>query len=170
MKKLLLGLLLVFSINSLVAQKTTKNSSTTTYYLVRHAEKDISDKTNRNPELTETGHTRASNLVSVLKEVKFDEIYSTDYIRTKDTAKPLAEANNLNIILYNPRGVDYQKFMAKTKGKTVMIVGHSNTTPYFANGILGEELYENLDESVYNNLYIVTVSEGSSSSMVLKIN
>lgn len=170
MKKLLLSLLLVFSISTINAQETTKTLSTTTYYLVRHAEKDVSDKTNRDPELTEIGQLRASNLVNVLNEVKFDEIYSTNYIRTRETAKPLAEANNLDITLYKPGKVDYQNFKQKTKGKTVMIVGHSNTTPFFANELLGKELYENLDESIYDNLYIVTVSNDTASSIVLKIN
>lgn len=169
MQKLLLSLFLAFTVSLITAQNSTKNN-TTTYYLVRHAEKDVSDKTNRDPELTKIGHARAENLVQVLKEVKFDAVYSTDYNRTRDTAKPLAKANNLEIILYNPRGVDYEKFKKETIGKTVLIVGHSNTTPYFTNGLIGEEKYENLDESIYDNLYIVTLSENAASSMILKIN
>lgn len=168
MQKLLLTLIVVFSLNAVVAQEKSTNK-TTTYYLVRHAEKNLSDKTNRDPALTEKGHTRAKNLVKVLQEVKFDAVYSTDYKRTRDTGKPLASANNLELILYNPRNVDYQAFMEKTKGQTVLIVGHSNTTPFFSNGLLGKDIYENLDESIYNNLYIVTVTNGIATSMVLKI-
>ncbi|MDT0552187.1 SixA phosphatase family protein [Urechidicola vernalis] len=168
MQKLLLTLIVVFSLNAINAQENSTDE-TTTYYLVRHAEKDLSDKTNRDPALTEIGHARAKNLVKVLQEVKFDAVYSTDYKRTRDTAKPLAEANNLDLQLYNPRNIDYQGFQEKTKGQTVLIVGHSNTTPYFSNGLLGKEAYENLDESIYNNLYIVTVTNGVATSMVLKI-
>ncbi|OIQ38248.1 MAG: hypothetical protein BM563_06400 [Bacteroidetes bacterium MedPE-SWsnd-G1] len=168
MQKLLLTLIVVFSLNAINAQENSTDE-TTTYYLVRHAEKDLSDKTNRDPVLTEIGHARAKNLVKVLQEVKFDAVYSTDYNRTRDTAKPLAEANNLDLKLYDPRNIDYQGFQEKTKGQTVLIVGHSNTTPYFSNGLLGKEVYENLDESIYNNLYIVTVTNGVATSMVLKI-
>ena len=168
MQKLLLSLIVVLSCSTIVGQEKSTHE-TTTYYLVRHAEKDLSDKTNRDPELTEKGHARAKNLVKVLHEVNLDAVYSTDYNRTRDTGKPLAEANNLDLILYNPRNVDYKAFMEKTKGQTVLIVGHSNTTPYFSNELLGKEIYENLDESIYNNLYIVTLTNGVATSMVLKI-
>lgn len=164
-------LLLFFFCVTSFAQKTPKTTAeTTTYYLVRHAEKDTSDKTNRDPALITIGEQRAENLVSVLQEVLFDAVYSTDYKRTKDTAKPLAEANHLETIIYDIRQFDFKIFREQTKGKTVMIVGHSNTTPFFANSLLGEKRYENLDESVYDNLYIVTITANKTSSILLKIN
>ena len=55
---------------------------TTTYYLIRHAEKDQSDKTNRDPHLSEQGLKRAKNWATVLNDVKFDMVYSTNYNRT----------------------------------------------------------------------------------------
>ena len=142
---------------------------TTTYYLIRHAEKDRSDKTNRNPHLTEAGLKRADNWANVLKDVKFDMVYSSDYNRTKETAAPTAKANNVEVSFYDPRNINPEEFMAKTKGKTVLVVGHSNTTPMFTNGLIGEKKYDMIDDNNNANLYIVTVTKNAKTSTVLKV-
>ena len=61
-------------------------------------------------------------------------------------------------------------FIAETKGKSVLIVGHSNTTPVFANKILGENKYENMDDNDNASLYIVTISENKKESKIEKVN
>lgn len=142
---------------------------TTTYYLIRHAEKDRSDKTNRDPHLTEAGQKRAQNWAKVFKDVKFDAVYSTDYNRTKETAAPTAKANNVDVIFYDPRNINPKEFIAKTNGQTVLIVGHSNTTPMFANGLLGEKKYDMIADDNNANLYIVTVTKDSKTSKVSKV-
>lgn len=143
--------------------------TTTTYYLIRHAEKDRSDKTDRNPHLTETGKKRAENWAKVLKDVNFDMVYSTDYNRTKETAAPTAKANNVEVSFYDPRNLNPKSFMETTRGKTVLIVGHSNTTPMFTNGLLGKKKYKYISDDNNSNLYIVTVTKDSKTSTVLVI-
>ena len=97
MKKLAVLLLLLFySVNSFAQEITT-------YYLVRHAEKDRSDKTNSNPELTDQGNQRALKWSSVFDNVTFDAVYSTNYLQTIATTKPTATAQGLVIQFYNPR-------------------------------------------------------------------
>lgn len=150
--------------------KEYKEETTTTYYLIRHAEKDRSDKTNRNPHLTEKGLKRADNWSSVLKDVKFDAVYSTDYNRTKETALPTAKANNLELELYDPRKMASKEFLTDTKGKNVLVVGHSNTTPMFVNALLGQKKYDMIADDNNGNLYIVTITNDSKSSNVLVIN
>ncbi|MCA0152799.1 histidine phosphatase family protein [Winogradskyella vincentii] len=140
-----------------------------TYYLIRHAEKDQSDKSNRNPHLKEKGIERAKNWSNILKDVKFDAVYSTDYHRTKETAMPTANANNLELKFYDPRNMNIENFRKDTNGKTVLIVGHSNTTPMFTNGLIGEKKYKMIDESNNANLYIVTISKDSKTSTLLKV-
>ncbi|WP_299122413.1 histidine phosphatase family protein [uncultured Winogradskyella sp.] len=144
-------------------------TTTTTYYLIRHAEKDRSDKTNRDPHLTEAGLKRADNWAEVLKDVKFDMVYSTNYNRTKETAAPTAKANKVDVSFYDPRNMNPKEFMEKTNGKTVLVVGHSNTTPMFTNGLLGEKKYDMIDDNNNANLYIVTVTGDSKTSTVLKV-
>lgn len=143
----------------------------TTYYLIRHAEKDRSEEGNRNPDLTEEGKARADKWAEVLKDVQFDAVYSTDYNRTRQTATPLAKQNALDIQVYDAKKLYNEDFKKATTGKTVMIVGHSNTTPQFANAIIGKKKYQDIDDKENGALFIVQVNpDGSSSSQVLYIN
>jgi len=146
-----------------------KKETTTTYYLIRHADKDLSDKTDRNPHLTEKGYKRSKNWSKLLKNVKFDAVYSTDYNRTKETAAPTVKTQNLELKLYDPRDINIKQFMEDTQGKTVLIVGHSNTTPMFTNGLIGEKKYEMLNERNYGSIFIVTIINGEASSTVLQV-
>ena len=87
---LVFSLLLVFNCfaQKAEASKESETPEVTVYYLIRHAEKDRSDKKNKNPELTKQGNNRAAYWASVFKEVPFDAVYSTDYNRTIQTATP----------------------------------------------------------------------------------
>jgi len=166
---LLLLFILTTSCNS--QNKTDKlDKDTSIFYLIRHAEKDRSDKTNRNPNLTEKGRQRAENWAKYFKNLKFDAIYSTNYNRTKQTALPTAKANDLEIQFYNPSKFDIKALKEKHKGQRVLIVGHSNTTPMVANSILGEKKYENIDDNNNANLYIITVIKDDATSELKVVN
>ncbi|MBT8296219.1 MAG: histidine phosphatase family protein [Gramella sp.] len=142
-----------------------------TYYLIRHAEKDRSDSSNRNPDLKKEGLARAKKWAEVLQEVDFDAIYSTNYHRTMQTAKPLADLNKLEIMQYDAGKLFDENFANATVGKTVLVVGHSNTTPQFANAIIGEKKYEDIDDLENGALFIVQLfADGSTISKVLYIN
>ncbi|MBT8252455.1 MAG: histidine phosphatase family protein, partial [Bacteroidia bacterium] len=162
MKKiLLLAALLLFSPTVFsqdtepeeVAEPETELPSTA-YYLIRHSEKELSDPTDDDPHLTQQGLLRSAKLSYVLENVKFDAVYSTNYNRTTETAQPIAEKNGIDALtFYDPRSMDMKGFVEETNGKTVLIVGHSNTTPFLVNTLIGEEKYEEIDESVYSHLY-----------------
>jgi broad specificity phosphatase PhoE len=146
---------------------------TTTYYLIRHAEKDRTDKTDRNPHLTNKGIKRAAFWSDVLSSANINMVYSTNYNRTKETATPTALKNKLSVLLYDPSKLYDDDFKLKTKGKNVLIVGHSNTTPSFANKILGKDLFKQINESApdsNSNLYIITVTKNGATSIHLKVN
>ncbi len=160
--------LLIFTFPSF--SQNEESAKTTTYYFIRHAEKDRSDKTNKNPHLTEVGKKRAEHWNNILKHIKFDAVYSTGYNRTKETAKPIAIKNELELILYHPRNLDKEAFLNNTKDKTVLIVGHSNSTPTFVNSILGYKKYEHIDDNNNGNLYIITIIDGKITDQVLEIN
>lgn len=171
--KSLITLLLVITLSlpSFAQEKMeSTESTTTTYYLIRHAEKDRSDKTNRNPDLTEAGKTRAIHWSEIFQNVKFDAVYSTKYNRTMQTATPTAKKNELELEFYDPRALYSDDFAKATEGKIVLVVGHSNTTPAFVNMILKEKKYKDIDDNNNGNLYIITISEGKIIDQVLTIN
>ena len=142
---------------------------TTTYYLIRHAEKDTSDKTNKDPHLTEDGKNRAEKWAETFEDVKFDMVYSTDYYRTKETATPTAEAQSLEITYYDPRSMKKDDFLAATEGKTVLVVGHSNSTPMLTNALIGEKKYGQMSEDNNANLYMVTLTGDTKTATLLKV-
>ncbi|MEN8769143.1 MAG: phosphoglycerate mutase family protein [Candidatus Arcticimaribacter sp.] len=141
----------------------------TTYYLIRHAEKERVDPSNHDPLLTVIGQERAENWQKIFKEVSFDMIYSTPYHRTRETAFPTATAKQLTVEIYDAKDLYNTSFKEKTKGKTVLVVGHSNTTPALANKILGKEKYPQIDDRTNGNLYILQVTPQGVSSKLLSI-
>ncbi len=166
MKKILfliLFALIFFNINA-------QESEITTYYFIRHAEKNRTDSIHNNPDLNEIGKKRAEYWNTVFKNIVFDEIYSTDYNRTIQTAAPTAKSKNLEIKLYDPDNLYDEDFQLQTKGKTVLVVGHSNTTPSFVNKILGKEIYSEIDDSNNSNLYIITITNNVLSDVLLVVN
>ncbi|WP_439127780.1 SixA phosphatase family protein [Polaribacter sp.] len=164
MKKFLFVSVFMFSMLT-----ACSSEETTTYYLIRHAEKDRTDKTNRNPNLNEKGLKRAKKWATYFKNIDLDAVYSTNYNRTQQTAKPTAESKRLEVLSYNPRKMYDSIFKANTTGKTVLVVGHSNTTPVFANKILGEKKYKNMDDNDNASLYVVTISGDKKTSKIKKV-
>jgi len=168
MKYLYLFIFSVFFINPILAQ-TEVPSEVTTYYFILHAEKYRSDSANQDPHLTEIGKMRAENWSSIFNNITFNAIYSTNYNRTKETAEPTAIKNKLEVLIYSPKTIELTKFLEETKGKTVLIVGHSNTTPLFVNDILGQKKYDHIDDNNNGNLYIITMINNKMTDQVLYI-
>ncbi|MDN3593388.1 phosphoglycerate mutase family protein [Zunongwangia endophytica] len=143
-----------------------KSEKSTTYYFIRHAEKDTSDANNKNPELTAEGKQRAEQWKMIFTEADFDAIYSSDFIRTRETAQPTAESKNLSIEVYDHKNLNSEKFKKETLGKKVLVVGHTNTTPYFANRTLGYDHFEaDIDESEHGKLFIVQVNPNAENTI-----
>ena len=164
MKKFLLT---IFVFTLFIACTSDK---TTTYYLIRHAEKDRTNTTNKNPNLNSDGVIRAEKWAKHFENIVLDAVYSTDYNRTQQTAAPTAKSKGLIVQSYNSSKMYDSIFKKNTKGKTVLVVGHSNTTPVFANTILGQKKYKNMADNDNASLYIVTVVNDKKSSEIKKVN
>jgi len=141
----------------------------TTYYLIRHAEKDRTNPDDEDPNLDEDGIKRAQNWAEIFSELDIDIIYSTNYKRTQQTAAPIAEAKNFPVNSYDPENVYDTNFFEITKGLNVLVVGHSNTVPVFANHVLQEQRYENIPDSIDGRLYVVTKMGNQASSFILNL-
>lgn len=154
MKKLFVFVLMLgLAISPALAQ-----NDLTTFILVRHAEK--SDDDPRDPSLSAEGEARAKKLAEVLADQSITAVYSTPFKRTKTTAEPVAAAKGLTVETYDFRSQTYlQEMLQKHQGGTILISGHSNTTPMVANTLIGKESFQTLDESEYGMIFIVTVSE-----------
>jgi len=174
MYKLLIPLLTLFIISCKDKPKETAmavaDTQEATYYLIRHADKERGANAGDDPALTEVGEARAQFWADELKDVDFDAVYSTNFKRTRSTAQPTATQNDLQVQLYDPTNLYNEEFQQATSGKTVLIVGHSNTTPAFVNAIVGSNRYDEIDDSKYGYLYVVKVDQGEAAVEVKDYN
>jgi len=149
---------------------STEDTGVTTFYLIRHAEKDRSNPDDADPELNQKGLGRAMHWAEVLRDANIDAIYSTDYFRTSMTAAPTSVKYNIDVQYYDPRTLDLAQFKADNLNKNVLVVGHSNTTPQMVNMLLNEEKYQALDDSENGALFVVKLVNGKTTSSKLIFN
>lgn len=125
-----------------------------TIYVVRHADRD--GKLDR---LTETGKQRAEKLKDLMTVFGPAAVFSTDFQRTLQTAQPTAAALKLTVQKYRRSTPDWiDQIKTQYHGKSVLIVGHSNTIVPIANGF-GARFELTIPEDVYDNLLVITVSK-----------
>ncbi len=138
----------------------------TTFILVRHAEK-VDDS--RDPDLSPKGYERAGRLHDLFVNTGFDAVYSTPLIRTRETVRAIAELNELDMVEYDHRNPESTTagWTERHKGEKVLISGHSNSTPMFANALLGREHFSSkFEESDYGNILIITIDEHGNSALL----
>ncbi|RTZ03730.1 phosphoglycerate mutase [Flavobacterium bomense] len=140
--------------------------STTTYYFIRHAEKVDNSQ---NPDLSEKGLKRAEKWNTIFSEISFDEIYSTDYKRTLQTASPTATTKKMKVKLYDPKNIPIEVFKKETIGKKILIVGHSNTIPKFVNQMINQNSFTDIQDKTFGNLYIVIMVDEAITFQLLKL-
>jgi len=165
MKKPCQILLLIFTIiGSFTFSGSAQKDSSTTIILVRHAEKDTtaagSTQMHADPPLSAVGKIRADNLVKVLTSYPIQVIFSTKYNRTRSTVMPIAAKLGLEIETYDPsKQADLASILKSWKGKTILVVGHSNTIPGLVNLLTGNSNYPNLSDNEYDKMYIVRLDK-----------
>lgn len=143
------------------------DTGVSTFYFIRHAEKDRSNSEDPNPELTQKGMGRAMHWAEILKDVELDAVYTTDYNRTSMTASPTAIKHDIDVEYYDPRIIDIEQFKADNLSRTVLVVGHSNTTPDFVNSIIGEDKYPAMSDDDNGSLFMVHLANGAVTSQRL---
>lgn len=139
----------------------------TTVFLVRHAEK--ADAPREDPPLLETGTARAQSLARILGKSGIKAIYTSQYLRTRATAEPLAKqlgiasvAISLKMSPSNPRQVSSESIqeivdkILQTPGENALVIGHGNSVPDVIKA-LGGDVVPTMDEKEFDDLFVVTV-------------
>lgn len=129
-----------------------------TYYLIRHAEKVRTHPNDQDPNLDIKGMMRAKGWATYFEPFQIDEIYITKYVRTKQTISLIAQQKLISPKHYDPNSIYSEDFLKATNGKKVLIVGHSNTIPYLVNKLIGQEKYQEMDDSDNSTLFKVTIN------------
>ncbi len=152
----LLALLASASVAS-VAQAQAAPHGVTTIILVRHAEKAAEPATD--PPLTSAGTARAAALIELVRDAGVNAIVSTQYQRTRQTAAPLAAKLGLTTEVIEARNsarVTADSILARHRGHTVVVVGHSNTVPALV-AAFGAPQPAEICDAGYDNAFVVTV-------------
>jgi phosphohistidine phosphatase SixA len=139
----------------------------TTVFLVRHAEKEAEPK--QDPPLTKAGVARSQELARLLSAAGIKAIYTSQFIRTKQTAEPLTakigvnatvltikpNPSNLRLIADESTAELVNKILQRP-GDSALVIGHSNWIPDVIK-MLGGDVVPTIDEQKFDDLFIVTV-------------
>jgi 2,3-bisphosphoglycerate-dependent phosphoglycerate mutase len=168
MKTIYLVLIFTFVFITINKGDAQKKSKATTVILLRHAEKQIIEG-NDNPPLSPAGIERSQRLQAIFPNIVPDAFYSTPFIRTEATLKPWAASTNKEIQVYDAgKLLEFAEKLLAEKGKTIVVVGHSNTTPPLVNLLIHKEKYRQLPDNEYGTIYVVTIKNGSAKEKVIK--
>lgn len=141
-----------------------------TVILIRHAEKAIVPPENKDPDLSTAGLARAQELVKMFGDSGIKAIYATQFKRTQQTVKPLADKLRLPVTQVEAKKTTelVKQIRAQNAGQVIFIAGHNNTVPEIIASLGGPQL-PIIPETEYDNLYILTVqSDGSAKLLKMK--
>jgi len=127
-----------------------------TVFLVRHAER-LDDSPNS--PLNDVGRERVERLRTLLADVDFTHVHSTNLTRTLDTARPIAEDDGVELIIYSPGELEQLAETIRATPGRHLVSGHSNTTPRLAEA-LGGDPHGPIDHMEYDRLYIIVIQPG----------
>lgn len=131
-----------------------------TVYIVRHAEKILEGD---DPGLSVAGTARSKKLAQILEQKEIQHIFSTNTIRTKTTAQPLADAIGLTIEIYDGKNHDDLVRELRERTGNILVVGHSNTVNHLANYFVDSgEKYPELQDIEYDFIFEVSLKEDGS--------
>ena len=136
----------------------SQKASTTTIYLVRHAEKITTDPQDQDPGLTPAGFKRAEDLKQFLKNEEIDVFFTTPYKRNKMTLTPVAQGRE--VLVYETHDFKNlkERILRDYNGKTVLVVGHSNTLIPIIEAFGGKKPLAEIPDSQYDNIFKLKIS------------
>ena len=142
----------------------------TTIYVARHADRGAAEP---DPPLTAKGQRRAEALATLLADTKITHIYTTDFIRTQQTAAPLARLTEVTPVVVAQK--DFDGLIARVRatarpGESTLVVGHRATVPRIVRALAGREIPP-LGSAEYSRLIVITLfADGRSSVVTLRVN
>jgi broad specificity phosphatase PhoE len=154
------------------APRAAAQTPPTVVIVVRHAEKAAAE--GDDPPLSEAGQRRAERLAEIATGASVEVVYTTQFRRTRETAGPAAgrlklqpavfEATRENVNAYGAALA--REILSKHKGRTVLVVGHSNTAPQVAGALAGKSIPPLDDATDFETLFVVVIPEGGPPRLV----
>jgi broad specificity phosphatase PhoE len=144
-----------------------QTASPTVVVIVRHAEKAAEPR--NDPPLTPVGVQRAQALAAMLRDADVAVVMHTPTTRTRETARPVAERFGLTpqVLPLGPMPVHaaaVAEAVRRHPGRTIVVVGHSNTIMPYVEALGGPKRSELCDHQ-YDGLYTV-ILDGAGARLV----
>ena len=142
--------LLVASLSALglVAQSTV--------FVVRHAERP---GTEPDPPITEEGFRRADSLARVLADARITHVYTSEALRTQQTAAPAARRFGVEPVVVDAQdlpGLIRRVRETLRKDEATLVVGHRASVPRIVKELSGKEIPP-LDVGEHDRMVVVTI-------------
>jgi broad specificity phosphatase PhoE len=131
-------------------------------FLVRHAERaDAGMAPQTDPPLSSAGQARAQKLGAMLADAGITSIVTTEFIRTQQTAEPLATKLHVTaetVPRDNPTGV-VATLKISHGNEIVLVVGHAETLPAILKAYGKPDVA--IADTEYDNLFIIVPATGT---------
>jgi broad specificity phosphatase PhoE len=136
-----------------------------TIFVSRHADRF---GTEPDPSLTPLGMKQAKALARLLVSANIRHIYTTELLRTRQTAAPTAREANVQPIVISE--THFEELIADIRAsarpnESILVIGHRHTVPKIVKALTGRDIPA-LESNEYGRLVIVTLWPGGSSSVV----
>ncbi len=162
-------LLLLLGFVAIAMAAVDRATADTLVLLVRHAEKagptgDVA--------LAAAGEDRARALLAVARDAGISGVITTQFQRTRQTGAAVAQAFGItpDVVTFTTDVNEHARQIAALVrehyvGRSVLIVGHSNTVPAIVDALDGPAL-SRLCESQFDRLFVLVLGEGSPTRLV----
>jgi 2,3-bisphosphoglycerate-dependent phosphoglycerate mutase len=127
----------------------------TTVILIRHGERQAVAG-NNDPHLSPDGRVRAKLLLHVLGNANLSTIYTSEFVRTIETAQPLASELGLTSIQAPDAQQIKEDILSNHSGETVLVVGHTSTIPELIQ-MLGDNNVHEIKDHEFDNMFLATI-------------
>ena len=157
----LAALLFVLAISSIGSTASPPRlafpDSSTTVFVVRHAEK-MPPTVAADPPLSAAGFKRAQALAHALGAAEVSAIYTSERLRARQTALPLATklGDSLRVVNGSDIPALARRIREECVGRTVLVIGHSDTVPLIVQELSGLYVPPMKDDE-FDLLYVVTL-------------
>jgi phosphohistidine phosphatase SixA len=160
-------LLTLLSATSFSAAPNYTVQSSTTVILVRHAEKKVVAPENKDPDLSPAGLARAQELAKMFGNTGISAIYATQFKRTQQTVKPLADRLRIPVTRVDAKKTSelVKQIRSQNLGQVIFIAGHNNTVPEIIASLGGPQL-PIIPEEEFDNLYILIVQRDGTARLL----
>lgn len=141
------------------------SQDSTMFYIVRHAETELS--TNGEKALSQTGNQRTKDLVQALETTPINAIYTSQANCDKETAKNVAKNKKLFINTYDNQHIEsfLQRILKQRKGQQVLVVGNLETVTKLLQTLSSSFSPTSIEEKDYSTLFEVLILSDKSAQI-----